>query len=81
MFSRNPALKEFLRAQGSNSLREIDPSFVNDDRFSALIAKQRALAFPEGRDFKGVVFDYENKPGFQVNLLPTFIQLYRRSRC
>lgn len=67
MFLNSPALKEFLRANRWKSISEIHTSFVNFDRFSAIIAKQRALAFPEGRDFNGVVFEYENKPGFQVN--------------
>lgn len=66
MFLKSPALKEFLKRHKSKSLAEIHTSFCNFDRFTAIIAKQRALAYPQGRDFNGVLFEYENRAEFKV---------------
>ena len=66
MFLRSPALKDFLREHRWSALSDVHSSFVNFDRFRAIITKQRALAFPAGRDFNGVVFEFENKPEFKV---------------
>jgi hypothetical protein len=39
------------------------------DRFSALIQKQKALLFPEGRDFNGVLFERHRDPSFKVGYI------------
>ncbi|KAJ6133753.1 hypothetical protein N7523_000075 [Penicillium sp. IBT 18751x] len=62
MFLKSPALKEFFKKNRSKTLSEIHISFANIDRLTAIIAKQRALSFFQGRGFNGTLFDYENKP-------------------
>lgn len=66
MFLTSPALKEFLKERRWTSLSSVNQSFRNYDRFTAIIAKQRALTYPAGRDFNGVVFEFENNAHSKV---------------
>lgn len=45
------------------------------DIFSALIQKQRALDFPKGQDFNGVVYEYQINPQAKVSGVLTSYQL------
>jgi hypothetical protein len=58
---RCPRLEIIVRNSKPKVFRK-HQSFVNMDRFSALIHKQKALLFPEGRDFNGVLFERSGHP-------------------
>ncbi|KAJ5111672.1 hypothetical protein NUU61_001571 [Penicillium alfredii] len=64
-FLKSPALKEFCAEFETETLSGVHASFVKYDRFSALIAKQRALDFPQGRDLNGVLFQYNHHEHFK----------------
>jgi hypothetical protein len=38
------------------------------DRFSALIKKQKLLAYPEGREFQGLLYMREKDPSLKVKM-------------
>lgn len=38
------------------------------DRFSALIRKEKALLYPEGREFNGLMFELHRNPGLRVSM-------------
>ena len=60
-FLKSQALKEFCLQHNKRHVTEIHTSFINIDRFRALIHKQRLLYFLKGRDIHGVVFKYHIK--------------------
>lgn len=66
MFLKNPALQEFCQQHNGQTLSQIHESFVNMDRFSAIIHKQRLLMYPEGRDFNGVLYEYHQSRNTHV---------------
>jgi hypothetical protein len=41
---------------------------VNTDRFSAIILKQRTLAYPAGRELAGVKYERQRDLSFEVGL-------------
>ncbi|OKP09326.1 hypothetical protein PENSUB_5331 [Penicillium subrubescens] len=62
LFLRSPELRDFCKSYRGETLSQIHASFANYDRIRALILKQRILAYPEGRDLKGVYWKYTNDP-------------------
>jgi hypothetical protein len=66
VFLRSSALREFCKQYSHRSLSSIHPSLGNMDRLAAVILKQRALAYPEGRDLAGVYFELSRDPELKV---------------
>ena len=48
---------------------------MNSDRFSAIILKQRALAYPCGRQLAGVQHEIQRDPSLQVRYILLVINL------
>ncbi|EAA67000.1 hypothetical protein AN8575.2 [Aspergillus nidulans FGSC A4] len=55
-FLRSPQLEAFCEQYNTSTLAEIHISFCNKDRISAILQKQRLLAYPNGQDIDGVIF-------------------------
>ncbi|KAJ5491665.1 hypothetical protein N7539_003232 [Penicillium diatomitis] len=66
VFLRSPALREFCRKYNCKTLSQIHHSFVNSDRFSAIILKQRALAYPCGRQLAGIKHELRRDPSLRL---------------
>ena len=58
-FQRSPLLEDFCRKYNGRHISEIHHSFANMDRFAAIIRKLHLQNFPSGRDYLGVVREYE----------------------
>ncbi|EYE94136.1 uncharacterized protein EURHEDRAFT_458234, partial [Aspergillus ruber CBS 135680] len=73
-FLRSPQLKEFCQRYDGKELSQIHYSFVNQDKLSALTTKIRALLFPQGRDFNGVVFERQRNVKYQTYVRRIFAE-------
>jgi len=61
-FLKSPQLKRFCRKFKGHTLSQIHESFVIMDRFSAIIRKQKALLYSEGRKYNGLEFELHRTP-------------------
>ena len=55
----SPKFDAFIKKYSKNTLREMHSSLHVEDRVSALIRKQRLLAYPGGTDIAGVLREFE----------------------
>ncbi|CBF78887.1 predicted protein [Aspergillus nidulans FGSC A4] len=65
LFLRSPALKQFCQKYNGQTLSQIHNSFVNQDRFAAIIAKEKALLYPKGRGLAGVRCELDRHPEYR----------------
>ncbi|KAM0793811.1 hypothetical protein BDR22DRAFT_827483, partial [Usnea florida] len=60
-FLRSPELRNFLNDRGVIDITSLHPTFANMSLISILIRKQQLLDYPLGRDFAGVVHEFETR--------------------
>ncbi|KAJ5111463.1 hypothetical protein N7532_001998 [Penicillium argentinense] len=64
-FLQSPALREYCQERKCMTLSQIHKSFVNMDRFRAVLTKQRAFRYPKGRDIAGIQHELHRDPTLQ----------------
>lgn len=69
VFLRSSLLRDFCRQYNGSTLSQIHQSFANQDRIAAIIAKEKALSFPEGKHVNGVVCKHDRDPEYRVSKL------------
>ena len=76
-FLKSQALKEFCEQHNKKHIAEIHTSFINMDRFQAIIYKQRLLYFLEGQDIHRVLFKYHIKHEGQPDIITQIINIFK----
>ncbi|OJD22190.1 hypothetical protein ACJ73_06466 [Blastomyces percursus] len=59
LFLKSPEIKTLCQRYSQQTFTQIHKSLINMDRIAALIYKERLFHFPEGRDFAGVMYHYQ----------------------
>ncbi|CAI7611440.1 unnamed protein product [Penicillium viridicatum] len=61
-FLRGKGAQDLAARYGAKTLSELHQSFANRERFSVILAKRRAIDYPEGRQLDGVKYQIEHDP-------------------